>query len=787
MPINSNYRQVKKKRRRKSRYCTVVEITNYSNIITTLSTYIIKATNLPSLMSLMLFRNHNMIDTFLAVLLLLLLAEKWTITAVESRMPTSVSISIPIDESSIIRQSRRRHTGWRSRSWGDYSHRRQQQRQRQRQQTGIEDTDIVMEKILCRYNFRGGDDTTTDNSEEAEPSQGLTTDNTHNTKSVVVVGGKDLVVSGGTATTVVSVGIIDLSGRRQTNQNLSTTFSSSTSSIVLLVDDHNDNNTIDETILQKLILPVLPTEREEEKEVEEEENAGTIVRSLALLCDVLVIQITGNEDENGDVNSPSTTYNLPLHLMDHIIHGNRQRKIAGMAKGKLWIMDTITTSTGKREVHLRRIISNHQDENDEEKEEQIDDNQCYSDNTTWSTLFSSSFGEQQNKIYNIPQIEELFTILSRQVIIRTNNSQQQHSTTFKSKSVPTVLAKYLNIIRDDDRKVQSLVQTTELENDNNDQQTTPTTPVSSSYAEGGRRNDIIENPNQILRRKLQQNNNNAIVEEIMGTARRRLEDLETKMQEIFLVDESSSSSSSPSPSPFNPMPLLEFGSLVKNILDTTETQLREETADSMSDSFRRGIIKGIVVEVQRLYKDQLQALRNYYGQRYEAILDEEFDDEKDDVDEGAVERRWAIAAEHMTTAFQAAAENAAIPVKYRSIVVNDSNDDDVKKNHRRGVSSFDHIDTLQGLIRDMMEATERRKNDQTISSMLMEEEEEDDDEGSTSTTTRKRKRRVPKWLERIAARAFVFGVNYVQGWLAWQGIRRAAIERDRNQPKFPLF
>ncbi|OEU19009.1 hypothetical protein FRACYDRAFT_237302 [Fragilariopsis cylindrus CCMP1102] len=620
-----------------------------------------------------------MINTFVAVLVLLLLAEKWTMTAVESRMPTS--ISIPIDESSIIRQSRRHNTGWRSRSWGDYSRRRQrqQQRQRQRQQTCIEDTDIVMKKILFRYNFRGGD-ATTDNSEE--------------TKSI---------------------------------------------------DDHNDNNTIDETILQKLILPVLPTEREEE---EEEENTGTIVKSLALLCDVLVIQITGNEDENGDVNSPSTTYPLPSHLMNHIIQGNRQRKLAGMAKGKLWIMDTITTSTGKEEVQLRRIISsNNQDENDEEKEEQIDDNQCYSDNTTWSTLFSSSFGEQQNKIYDIQQIEELFTTLSRQVIIRTNTSQQQHSTTFKSKSVPTVLAKYLNIIRDDDRKVQSLVQPTELENDHNDQQkTTPTTPVSSSFAEGGRRSDIIENPNRIPRRKLQQNNNNAIVEEIMGTARRRLEDLETKMQEKILVDESSSSSSSPSP--FNPMPLLEFGSLFKNILDTTETQLREETADNMSDSFRRGIIKGIVVEVQRLYIDQLQALRNYYGQRYEAILDEEFDDEKDDGDEAAVERRWAIAAEHMTTAFQAAAENAAIPVKYRSIVVNDSNNDNVKNNHRRGVSSFDHIDALQGLIRDMMEATERRKNDQTISSMLMEEEEEedDDDEGSTSTTTRKRKRRLHELL-----------------------------------------
>ncbi|MGK3741631.1 MAG: hypothetical protein ACI90V_008484 [Bacillariaceae sp.] len=736
----------------------------------------------------MLFRNQR-IDIFLAFLLLLLLTEKWTMTAVESRMPISTSIPTSIDESSIIRQTRRR-TVWRSRSWGDSSHRRQRQQ-------NIEDTDIVMKTILSRYNFRGGDDTTDNSGETETTSRGLTADNTHNTKSEEE--GKYLEVNG-KVTTVVSVGIVDLSaGRRQTNQNHPIAFSSS--SIVLLVDDddsnsnnnnnnnnnsssnnNNNNNTIDEIILRKLISPVLPTNKEEE-----EENAGTIVESLALLCDVLVIRITGNEDENDENNNiPITTNTLPSHLMNHIIHGNRQRKLAGMAKGKLWIMDTITTSTGI-ELQLRRISSNNQDDNDEEKEEEMDDNLCYSDNTTWSTLFSSSFSEQQNKIYNIQQIEELFTTLSRQVIIRTNN-QQQHSTTLKSKLVPTVSAvKYLNI-RDDDRIVQSSIQTTELENDNNDQQTSPSSSSSassassSSFAEEGSRR--IKNANRIHRRKLQQNNNDVIVEDIMATARRRLEDLETKMQEIFLVDESSPSSSSSLP--FNPMPILEFGSLVKDILDTTEKQLREETTDNMSDSFRRGIIKGIVVEVQRLYIDQLQALRNYYGQRYEAILDEEIDDEKNDVDEAAVERGWAIAAEHMTTAFQAAAENAAVPVKYRSIVVNDSNNDDVKNNHRRGVSSFDHIDALQGLIRDMMEATERRKNDQSIASMLL-EEEEDDDEGSTSTNTRKRKRRVPKWLERIAARTFVFGVNYFQGWLAWQGIRRAAIERDRNQPKFPLF
>jgi hypothetical protein len=31
------------------------------------------------------------------------------------------------------------------------------------------------------------------------------------------------------------------------------------------------------------------------------------------------------------------------------------------------------------------------------------------------------------------------------------------------------------------------------------------------------------------------------------------------------------------------------------------------------------------------------------------------------------------------------------------------------------------------------------------------------------------------------------GVNYIQGWLAWQGIKKAAEQRDKDMPKFPLF
>ena len=46
---------------------------------------------------------------------------------------------------------------------------------------------------------------------------------------------------------------------------------------------------------------------------------------------------------------------------------------------------------------------------------------------------------------------------------------------------------------------------------------------------------------------------------------------------------------------------------------------------------------------------------------------------------------------------------------------------------------------------------------------------------------------IPNWAKKLAARGIMLGVNYAQGWLAWQGLKRAAAERDRKMPKFPLF
>ena len=49
------------------------------------------------------------------------------------------------------------------------------------------------------------------------------------------------------------------------------------------------------------------------------------------------------------------------------------------------------------------------------------------------------------------------------------------------------------------------------------------------------------------------------------------------------------------------------------------------------------------------------------------------------------------------------------------------------------------------------------------------------------------KRGPAKWYERLALKALVIGVNYVQGWIVLQALRREAMKRDRDMPKFPLF
>jgi len=396
-----------------------------------------------------------------------------------------------------------------------------------------------------------------------------------------------------------------------------------------------------------------------------------------------------------------------------IRRGHERRRSAGMSPGKLWI-----ESAGDN-LQLSHIAMEPTDDHDDSPAA-----------TTCSTLFPGA-------TTNPRELRELVASTARQVIV-------SHDATAPQDSFPSVSVQYRS-------QSQSQIQIQKHHNSGAE----PVAAIEKTQTKQSQTDPPADD--------------SAVIADVLDMARRKLEDLETKMEELVLKQSSSSSN--------NPMPLLEFGSLVQDILKTTDTRLREET--STPEAFRRGLTKCIVAEVQRLYQDQLQALRNYYGQRYEAILDQE---PEEDENAEATERRWAVGAEHSTRGFVAAAKNA-VPTVFR---IDESTNADAWT--CKNAASFDHVTALQGLIRDMLEATERRKEDQAVATLVAADEDETKTSEGTPAKSRKfRFPEVPKWLERLAARAVVFGVNYIQGWLAWQGIKRAALERDRNQPKFPLF
>jgi len=181
--------------------------------------------------------------------------------------------------------------------------------------------------------------------------------------------------------------------------------------------------------------------------------------------------------------------------------------------------------------------------------------------------------------------------------------------------------------------------------------------------------------------------------------------------------------------------------------------------------------------ILRLFHTQLQSLREYYGRQYESIIDQLDDDHNNDHELNKMEPRerendiMVEAAQRFTEGFRTAAQNA-IPLM-------------CSEGTLEGLVTYTYMSELDGLIKDMMHATSSRKiiNDEWDDAMFSEDDSGDSDTGLVTGKTQ----RPSKWYHKLAARSFIFGVNYLQGWLALQGIRKAASDRDKLMPKFPLF
>lgn len=190
-------------------------------------------------------------------------------------------------------------------------------------------------------------------------------------------------------------------------------------------------------------------------------------------------------------------------------------------------------------------------------------------------------------------------------------------------------------------------------------------------------------------------------------------------------------------------PLLDFSSLVDPILDIFAKDLSLVS----SPQAQRVIEKQVSEKLARLYDQHLRSLRDYFGTMYESLLEENIQQTG----------HWPEFSRIVKNAFEERATDA-VPTM-------------VRENGIFQHWKFDYRKAMEGLLQDMVEINELRKQDGD-EQLIFEEPE---------------KRRIPKWAEQLGARALMFGVNYVQGWLALQGIRQAALERERNLPKFPLF
>ena len=254
-----------------------------------------------------------------------------------------------------------------------------------------------------------------------------------------------------------------------------------------------------------------------------------------------------------------------------------------------------------------------------------------------------------------------------------------------------------------------------------------------------------ERPRRVRRHV--EHDHHLVVQDVLTVAQRRLEELETRMDEVWLDQEK------------HPMPLLDFGDKANEILNDAYDGLQPP----LPEALRMEISLSVASQIRQLYKKQLDALRNYYGKRYETVLQEETSKN------GNGETRedyWQEAAAGITESFRAAAQHAVPTMCQVGGTLRDAD--------------FEYVSSLQGLISDMMEATQLKQDEKSLSM----EDVGDDDNGATDSPSR---RRMPRWCKKVLSRALSLGINYLQGWLAWQGIKRAAIERDKHMPKFPLY
>ena len=190
---------------------------------------------------------------------------------------------------------------------------------------------------------------------------------------------------------------------------------------------------------------------------------------------------------------------------------------------------------------------------------------------------------------------------------------------------------------------------------------------------------------------------------------------------------------------------LDFGAHAEAIL--------ESLAAAMDNSEEDAEPEVVLLQLKDRYADHLEQLRDYFGKMYETMLDRSATGNPRDT---------APLQETIVRTFRSAAQEA-IPVSARP--------------GGRFCDKIDltYVSALAGLSSDLEMLSENRED------IALEQF------GDDENLPEKERKRIPRWCKKLASRAIMLGVNYIQGRLALHALRQAALERERDMPKIPLF
>jgi hypothetical protein len=347
----------------------------------------------------------------------------------------------------------------------------------------------------------------------------------------------------------------------------------------------------------------------------------------------------------------------------------------------------------------------------------------------------------------------------------------------------------------------SVNQNNNNDNDNNDNIITATMPEVQPTSV------VLDDSSTVLE------NDEAAAKVLLAACHERLDALEQQLEQVWFdatkendddddddislnddTDESLSSSSPSSPAILPPRSK-DFSTAATLVLQDLQQAYSTGGMLCNNKPLQDSVTADVGKRLSRLYQQYLQSLRDYHGKVYESRLDRHANQAENTKQQHGPwwrrgrlpfsrKRRRPSAArvekdlQKTVQAFRKAAQDAVPELARRGNPFRDMD--------------LDYVNVLQGLLADMQEAISLRESlvDLDNYNDIPDDDVDDAKRGGGLWGFIRRGRQpgaAATWYEKFAARAFVLSVNYVQGWLAWQALQRAALEREREMPKFPIF